>query len=49
MSVEKTLEERRQEVLAKYPDIAELIRLARLHFGASVEISVQLYPDEEGA
>jgi hypothetical protein len=42
VSVDLSLEERRQYVRDKYPDVAELIRLARLHFGESVEIVVTL-------
>lgn len=42
MSNEQTLEERRKHVLETYPDIAELIRLARQYFGDSTEIVVSL-------
>lgn len=42
MSAEMSLEERRQYVRDNYPDVAELIRLTRLHFGESVEIVVTL-------
>jgi len=42
VSAEMSLEERRQYVRDNYPDVAELIRLARLHFGESVEIVVTL-------